>query len=88
MTAFLFIPSTTGVGPGRRVNFADIANLFSELEAPPPQRRRLQPARIALMMLVLLGAIGDTLIVARPDALANCLSIGQVARPAASVAGS
>ena len=78
MTAFLFIPTPADARLGRRVDFGNIASLFAEADEPPPRHEKSQAARIGLMILILLGTLGDLMLVARPDALANGLS---AARP-------
>ena len=77
MTAFLFIPATGGTGLARRVDFANIGSLFTEVEPPKPSRDRHHIARVALMIIILLGAIGDTVLVARPGALTSCTTTAQ-----------
>lgn len=75
MTAFLFIPATRDARYTRRVDFANIASLFTETDEPAPTRRSHDTAaRVAAMLLILFGAIGDTILVARPDALARCFT--------------
>ena len=71
MTAFLLIPASVGSDSRRRVDFARMASLFSEVEEPAP---RSGPSRtmlrvVAAALLVLL-AVGDTLLMARPGTLA------------------
>ena len=70
MTAFLFIPAVVGGRDARRVDLGNIASLFSESEEPA--RRELAGRtvlRAVATALLLLLAIGDTLLVARPAAL-------------------
>lgn len=78
MTALLFISPTTS-GSARSLDFAGIAGLFAEVEEPArrrgPSRRLWRAAAAALLVLI---AIGDTLLVARPGALSGC----PVLRPA------
>lgn len=78
MTAFLFISPSSDARMGRRVDFANIGSLFADVEQPPRRHEKNQAARIGLMILILLGVIGDTLLVTRPEALAA----GFVAHPA------
>ncbi len=75
MTAFLFIPPTTAGAPiGRRVDFGNIGSLFAETEEPAP-RPKNQTAKIGMIILVLLGVVGDALLVTHPDALASDLGV-------------
>lgn len=80
MTAFLFIPTTVGGIDARRVDFANIASLFTEGEEPARRsdsRRKLLRAAAAALLLVLV--IGDTLLVRRPG-----VDAGLPAAPAAA----
>lgn len=66
MTTFLFIPTSTDGRRERQVDFAGIASLFAEAEEParrPGAKRGL--FRLAAAVLLLLLAVGDTLLVAR-----------------------
>lgn len=67
MTAFLFIPSTLDSSAARRVDFGNIASLFAEYEEPlrpADVKRNLLRAGAAALLLLL--AVGDTLLVTRP----------------------
>lgn len=69
MTAFLFIPTTVGGIDARRVDFANVASLFAEVEEPAHRSdagRKVLRAVAAALLLVLV--IGDTLLVTRPGA--------------------
>ena len=71
MTAFLFLPTAAGQGAQRRVDFANIAALFAEIEEPAARRPdRGVFARVLAILLILLFAVGDMVLVARPDAAA------------------
>ena len=71
MTAFLFIPAATG-RVSRRVEFANFASLFTDIEEPAaPRGRGVHVVRFLAMLVVLVLAIGDTVLIARPDALAH-----------------
>lgn len=75
MTAFLFIPSRRDVRLAQRVDFSNIGSLFCEADEPSP-RRRLQHRAMTVMAMILitLCVIGDTLLIARPDALTACMT--------------
>ena len=61
-----------GTVAGRRVDFASIAQLFAEPDAPPPPRAARRPvARLAMLALILLGVVGDVVFVAKPGALTS-----------------
>ena len=102
MTALFFISQTrmprggaspsgvvkgTGRDAGRRVDFASLAQLFAEPEEPPPPRADRRPAvRLALLALILLGAVGDVVFVVKPGALSAAAGIArsvQAAGPSA-----
>ena len=71
MAAFLFLPVAAGVGTQRRVDFANIASLFAEIEEPAiAQATNGLFARFLALVLILLIAIGDMVLVAHPDAAA------------------
>ena len=71
MTAFLFIPAARG-SVTRRVDFANYASLFADdEETVATNRRGVRVARALAMLLVLGLAIGDTVLIARPDAMAH-----------------
>ena len=76
MTAFLFIPATRDARLVRRVDFANIANLFAEAEEPPVRKAlfRGQAIRLAAMALILIGIVGDTVLVARPRLFAGAFA--------------
>lgn len=87
MTALLFIPSTAGAACGRRVDLANLASRFAVVDEPAPRRARGRAGRIALLILILVGAIGDLMLVSQHEALASSLAASQPARasePAAS----
>ncbi len=73
MTAFLFIPPS-GPGLARRVDFANIASLFAEADEPPA---RLRPTGFAMRVfaafMIMVFAVGDMVLVARPYALTHTL---------------
>ncbi len=75
MTAFLFISSARHAGLGRRVDLANFASLFGDRDEPsvalPP---RPPVMRVALLALLLVGAMGDVLMVSRPDVLGGLLA--------------
>jgi len=75
MTAFLFIPSTSDARLARRVDFANIASLFAEGEEPAGPSRSRRLSQIVAAVLIAVIAIGDAVLVTRPDALSS-LSIG------------
>lgn len=81
MTAFLFIPAIAGSRDARRVDLGNIATLFSESEEParrePAGRTMLRAAATALLLLL---AIGDTVLVMRPAALGGCPAPRPVSR--------
>jgi hypothetical protein len=80
MTSFLFIPSTTaGLPAARRVDLARLAAQFAEVEEPAPRAASGQLTRLALMLLILFGVIGDTMLVTRPAAVANAIATGHPA---------
>ncbi len=70
MTALFFvIPSHAEHGSLRRVDFAHLARLFAEpdpIPLPPVRERRRTVRLAAAATLFLLGALGDTMLVARP----------------------
>lgn len=69
MAAFLFLP--VAAGTHRRVDFANIAALFAEIEEPVAVRAQTTlAARLLAFLLILLIAVGDMVLVARPDAAA------------------
>ena len=76
MTALFFVaPGPAGhADPGslRRIDFVHLARLFAEPEPPvlPPVRERRQTMRLAAAALLLLGALGDAVLVARPSTMA------------------
>jgi hypothetical protein len=71
MAAFLFLPAAAGAGAQRRVDFANIASLFAEIEEPAASRGGGRVvARVMAFLLILLIAVGDMVLVARPDAAA------------------
>ena len=76
MTAFLFIPATHDARLPRRVDFANIAALFTEAEEPQARKPILkgQAMRLAAMALILVGIVGDTILVARPKLLASAIA--------------
>lgn len=70
MTAFLFIPARSGVGVTRRVDLRNFASLFVEIEEPiAAAGRGVLVARLAALLLVALLVVGDTVLLARPEAL-------------------
>lgn len=70
MTAFLFIPSTCGAKVARRVDFTNIGSLFAEAdEAAASDLTQGMATRVLTMLLIALFAIGDMVLVARPDVL-------------------
>ena len=82
MTACLFIPAATG-SMTRRVEFANFASLFADVEEPAAARGRgRHVVRLLAMLVMLVLAIGDTVLIARPDALAQAPG-----NPAAATAG-
>jgi hypothetical protein len=87
MTALFFVPPTADARPARRVDLAHLARLFAEPdEAPKPKNDRSQVARIVMMVLILLGAIGDTVLVTKTEALSSCAAtnphaIGLISHP-------
>lgn len=69
MTAFLFIPATVGNNGARRVDLANFASLFADLDEPVHRSNSMRKLlRIAAAVLLTLLAIGDTLLVTRPSA--------------------
>ena len=76
MTAFLFIPATRNTRLARRVDFTNIAALFAEAEEPPTRKPvfKGQAMRLAAMALILVGIVGDTILVARPKLLASTIA--------------
>ena len=71
MAAFLFLPVAAGAGAQRRVDFANIASLFAEIEEPSAVHATNSLfARLLALVLILLIAVGDMVLVARPDAAA------------------
>ncbi|MCX8256324.1 protein of unknown function [Beijerinckiaceae bacterium RH AL1] len=71
MSAFLFLRAAAGAGTQRRVDFANIASLFAEIEEPAASRGDGRiVARVMALLLILLIAVGDIVLVARPDAAA------------------
>ena len=75
MTAFLFIASTGHAGLARRVDLSNFASLFGDRDEPPLASRTKRPfARVALAALLVAGAVGDAVMVARPDVLGTCLA--------------
>ena len=75
MTAFLFIASTGHAQLAQRVDLANFATLFGDRDEVPPVSRTRRPfARVALAALLVVGAVGDALMVARPDVLGTCLA--------------
>ena len=77
MTALFFVTpgraDSADIGSLRRIDFAHLARMFAEPEPAvlPPVRERRQAMRLAAAALLLLGALGDTMLVARPAALAS-----------------
>lgn len=66
MTTFLFIPPSGSDRHIRQVDFASIAGLFAEAEEPSRQTRTGHGLlRLAAAVLLVLLAVGDTLLVAR-----------------------
>ena len=83
MSAFLFLPAA-GAKTARRVDIANIASLFAEIEEPArtqPQSSLL--ARVLALLLILLFAVGDFVLIARPDA--SALSSSTIAPAARAV---
>ena len=79
MTSFLFIPSTLDTPQGRRIDFAGMASLFAEPEELPVARRPANTkARLISCLLIMLCVIGDTVLIARPEALMTGVSISDV----------
>ncbi len=79
MTSFLFIPTTLDTRQGRRVDFAGIASLFAEPEEVLLARRPADTkARLIACLLIMLCVIGDTVLIARPEALTAGVSISDV----------
>ena len=71
MTAFLFIPATVGTDSMRRIDVARMASLFAEVDEPASHCRPPRTLfRVAAAALLVLLAIGDTLLVTRPGSLA------------------
>ncbi len=67
MTAFLFIPASVDGSGARRVDFGNIASLFTEGEEPVRRSNTTRNLfRAAAAVLLLLIAFGDTLLVTRP----------------------
>ncbi len=94
MTALFFISQTstprggasihTGLGAGRRIDFASLAQFFAEPEEPlPPRASRRPVVRLALLALILLGALGDMVFVAKPGALSAAAGIARSVQAAA-----
>ena len=78
MTAFLFIPTPRDTKLARRVDFANIASLFTEADEPASAHApRGLVTRAMAMVLILLFAVGDSILVARPDALSRCFATHQ-----------
>ena len=73
MTALLFIPTTADARLDRRLDFARIASLFADRDEPPPPVRG-NLARIGLLILILCGVIGDTMLVSHSDTVTNVMS--------------
>ena len=77
MTALFLIPHrvvfrNTAYGASRRVDLAALAQLFAESdESPPPRAARRSLTRLVLLALIMLGAVGDMVFVAKPGALAS-----------------
>jgi hypothetical protein len=65
----MFIASATEPGRGRRVDFGQIVSLLAESDDPPQPPLRDRAGRLALVILIVLGLIGDTLLIVRPEAL-------------------
>lgn len=82
MAAFLFIPVGGEAGLARRVDFANIGELFTEIEEPPRAEGRGRVLRVLIAALLFLLAFGDMLLVARPGILSMAAS-----RPAPSATG-
>jgi hypothetical protein len=75
MTSYLFIPTTFDARSGRRVDFANMASLFAVPdEAPIARQPKDTRTRVLASLLILLCALGDTMLIARPDTLMSCLS--------------
>ena len=66
--AFLFLPTAAGARTARRVDIANIASLFAEVEEPARRSQSSVFARLLALILILLLAVGDFVLVARPDA--------------------
>ena len=81
MTAFLFIPTPRDARLARRVDFANIASLFTETEETPVRKTVLQgqAIRLAAMALILIGIVGDTILVARPRLIADAFAVSNQA---------
>ncbi len=74
MTSFLFIPQTFDARQGRRIDFAGMASLFAEPDEPVTVRPSPRAKhRLLAGLLILICALGDTVLIARPDALMSCL---------------
>jgi hypothetical protein len=79
MTAFLFIPARDESRSAQRVDFDNIASLFVEADDLPPSRRWRSGVRLAMTLVLLLLAVGDTLLVARSSVLMGSVG-GSLAR--------
>ena len=71
MSAFLYLPTAAGTKTARRVDVANIASLFAEIEETVVTRDRGGLlARLLALLLILLFAVGDFVLVSHPDAAA------------------
>ena len=75
MTAFLFISSVRHAGLDRRVDLANFASLFGDHDEPPLAPPLRAPVmRVALLALLLVGAMGDVMMVSRVDVLSGLIA--------------
>ena len=75
MSAFLFLPAAAGAKTSRRVAVANIASLFAEIEEPIANARSGLVARVLAFILILLFAVGDFVLITRPDGSALSSSV-------------
>ena len=74
MTAFLFIPTSSDGKLARRVDFGNIASLFADVDEPATHARSNNTmTRVLALLMIVIFAVGDTVLVARPYALTHAL---------------
>jgi len=86
MSAFLFISAPAGAKLSRRVDLSNFPSLFAEVEElAAPRDPGVLLTRLLALLLILVFAVGDTLLVTRPDTLTRSLPLWGSAAPTRTV---